>query len=515
MSLSTIKSGLFFYCVGLILRGDIANAAAQDLPDLATIARGIAINQDSLRNLEIKHFILKEEQRPSDTAEWEPIKQTVEGNAWYDGLPNSKVRIQITRRISEWQNGLAPWIEQQQDVGYDGQMGRVVNIRSGPPGRLSDCNTAQLLPGVPVQIHDAIQPYADGTAFCLNYFSIPDTKNRSLAKIFSDAARLGAKWPIQWETIYGVKTIKVTDGTPAYGGFLFWFDPNAGYALRKFQSEYRLPGKDWVLQREMEIPDLIEAGKGFWFPSRAICIQPYYGKFGWQIRLSYHVEKVIANNPSFDPHVFTVPFPPNYFVSDEVNGGSFYTKSAKATENAIDRAVAKLKDEDLSHLPTSTNPSAIANVPMDNIQQESVVSLTHRFPAAIAIVLAILGAAVLIFVVGVWRRFHARLRLVLMAAVLCTAGVGRAAYADEMLDPTGDVVEPNCGVYDTCFCLRWFGRAAGIRDVGRLLHSGDRLEQRCSLEEMQIAFADYNIEATGLRADNLNDHQSFRSGRQE
>ena len=350
-----------FCLLFLSLLGKGGQAIAQ-VPNLDSVAVAIQNAQNSILNVEIDHFAMTEDERPGDSGAWKRIPQKRTGNAWYNGLPGSQVRIQRDEIIGG-DPGVMPWSESCTDTGFDGQTGRHLVSRFGPPGKLFDRLEAGIYPTRPPMLNDPLQPYADGTAFCLNFFHLDDPQNRSLGQIFADGARSGQHWPITSDTIFGIQTVKVSCES-SVANFYFWFDPSKGFALRKYLVKFRKRDASWVLDRQMEIAELMEGAKGIWFPIAATCIERYVDKPGWQLRLSFHADKVVINNPTFDPQIFTVPIPAGCVVSDRVNGTIFRTSSANAISEAIDSEAKQLKSTDVplrSEPPQPALPVASAS----------------------------------------------------------------------------------------------------------------------------------------------------------
>jgi hypothetical protein len=378
------------------------------LPDLKTIATALKA-QSSLMNVQIVHFSLKEDKRTPGSAAWVPMQEAMHGNAWYDGLPGSKVRIQLDYISRGF--GSTPWIEEALDVGYDGQTMREVDLRYGPPGRQRNIRRGAIVAGPPdpstnplVTIGvDPLLPYADGTGFSVNFFQVNGQPKQSLADFFLDVAKEGSGgWPIQWDTVAGVKTVKVT----VLGGWYFWFDPSAGYALRKFIAAIPDQTGNGSLVQELDVSELAEAAPGIWFPVRATCVQPMIGEFGSYIRLTYQADKVIVNDPSFDSHVFTVPIPLRCFLHDAINGRTFVVKSASDVDDSIKADIALLKTPN-KFAPATVPSAAMPLRPMKADAPGDVFDTTY----AVAIAGSLLVVLLLLWsIVSLWRRRTNRLR---------------------------------------------------------------------------------------------------------
>ena len=91
--------------------------------------------------------------------------------------------------------------------------------------------------------------------------------------------------------------------------------------------------------KDMEVPEITEAAKGVWFPTRGLDIERDYNQQQpeAQIKFSFTCKRVAINNPNFDGHVFTLSFPPKCWVDDEVHRTAYTTASTQAVGQNMEK----------------------------------------------------------------------------------------------------------------------------------------------------------------------------------
>jgi hypothetical protein len=317
--------------------------AAESPSDLATITARVAQAEHHLNNLEIRGFSLLIDVRTSEDLPWRRERQTSEGDAWYNGLRASKVRVNM-REVQPWDNPATPMLETQSDIGWDGTVGHTVNVRFGAPGHPADWSYALISNSVPPRIEAGHmqQAYADGTAFTLNYYR-DESFDGPLSAVFERVIAKKASMAISWDTIYGAKTIRVADGDGVLSRAAWWLDPDRDYAIRRVEEWSKAdPAGPRQSLANVEVPEMVEAGPGVWFPIRATREEAYHLGFR---KFTFQAKRIVANNPNFDEKIFTVPIPPRYMVRDETTGKTFYTVDPKATTQSVDQAVKALHDQ--------------------------------------------------------------------------------------------------------------------------------------------------------------------------
>lgn len=149
-------------------------------PELEELLQHLEKAERSIENIHVVNFSLTTELKGPGQTEWTPWEFAIAGSAWRTGIPESKARVIVTRRVMEWEDGPVPWTHASEDLGYDGRFGRIAHHAAGPlKHRPEPDKTAELLPDAPVLLHNRFQTYADGSGFTLAYLVEPGSKRLS------------------------------------------------------------------------------------------------------------------------------------------------------------------------------------------------------------------------------------------------------------------------------------------------------------------------------------------------
>lgn len=143
---------------------------------------------------------------------------------------------------------------------------------------------------------------------------------------------------------------------------IIWFDPNHGYAYL---------GKESVLRGKMveseRITELAEAAPRVWFPLRAWRETPTQDPSASKglHRYTYAAKAVVANDPAFDPAIFTIAVPANYEVIDmkpaPVLEATRFPATAPTAQGALEQKNRRRSSANLKQLGLAMQLSANEN----------------------------------------------------------------------------------------------------------------------------------------------------------
>jgi len=291
-------------------------AAGQTLPapTLDEVISGIAAAERSLMNVKIEAELFQEE-RPSSTDPWKRNGVYVNSTAWYNGMSNSKARVDVHREVLKWEDGPASHGEESYSLGFDGQFGRVVTHKSGAVDDTFDAKEAQILPDAPATLHDQWRDLSTGAAFSL-YFLF-NRRNKTTSEMLKIIKQADPTVMTSRERYQGADCVKISmmDGRRCY-----WFDLERGYAYRgRLETRTAKDGRQ-VLSTSTVVTRVVEAAPGIWFPAEVTQVFSLPEPDRRDIRTVFKASQVKANDPSFDEEIFTVPIPPDYLVNDTVSG---------------------------------------------------------------------------------------------------------------------------------------------------------------------------------------------------
>jgi hypothetical protein len=187
-------------------------------------------------------------------------------------------------------------------------------------------------------LSDSRTPYATGAAFNLIYATYGEEKKfKNVPGWLREMVRNGTKIGITRESVRGIAAVRLTPISRVPGSEVgLWLDPARGYALLKQVMIVPYDQQRPFFER-MEITELAEAAQGIWYPVAAIFEELTGKNHQDRVRFTYRARRVIANDPKFDPAVFTVPIPAGYRVADDTTAEAQIDKAfiyMGGTENA-------------------------------------------------------------------------------------------------------------------------------------------------------------------------------------
>ncbi|MGE5612409.1 MAG: M56 family metallopeptidase, partial [Bacillota bacterium] len=323
-------------------RANGSEGRAGDVPTLEEIAKALTEAEGKIANLQIQGFEMTQENLPAGAKAWQASPIRWAGTAWYDKPTGNRGRVNFDHHVLKWEGGWTPWLDSQEDVGFDGKTSRWVTHTvatvdaAGVADEFKDSRRARITKHNP--LIDESMPYATGTAFNLLYTDYGEEKKlKYVPGWLRGMVRNGTKMNITRESVRGIAAVKLSLIPPARGGqFGLWLDPARGYALLKQEIVMPLDGQGVLFERK-EITELAEAAPGIWYPVAASFEEAKGKNHQDRVRLTYRARKVIVNDPKFDPAVFTVPIPAGYQVADETKAESQIDKAFMylgGTENA-------------------------------------------------------------------------------------------------------------------------------------------------------------------------------------
>ena len=481
---------VFASCSVLRARAVATSAPAVD-PALERILEKLESAERGIMNVQVIDFSLTSERLEPGTTQWTPWEFAINGTAWRNGLRNSKARVIVTRRVMEWENGLAPWVQLSEDIGYDGRFGRIARHSGGPMGgRPVPTHTGEILADPPAALNDRYQEFADGTSFTLAYGM--DDKGTLLSQSIRKASAAGRKLLVSEVVVGNEHFVRIANTNPTYPVF-YLLDPSRGYALRGVEKTVRKNGA-WDVIEKIDISKLTEAAPGIWFPLQAIWEGRRPSNLAERLRFHYKASSVIVNDPNFDEAIFTVPFPDGYRVVDSPGATQFVAGGKKSdVARSVDRSIVEARGD----LPLPSARPAASHAPAHDHRWWLVAIVTTSF----AFVLA-----------GVFTARHLRKsRASRVISVLTAAGgiiVSSAngswgqVHSRQDNDP---YVRRNCGVALGYFTLQWYNKPLDIATVGLRLNAGAEFENRCSFADLKRVFEDNGLSVAAVKTDRLSD----------
>lgn len=301
----------------------------QELKELAVIIQAV---EKGLSNIKIESEAW-EEHSTSASGPWQRTPIYWSSTAWFSGDWSSrrwnadqhtfethiqgKARVDVHKRVLEWQEGLAPYGESSYSVGFDGRYGRMARHTVGHSGKTRPVKEGKLLSEAPRSLE--IIAFT-GTRFSLQFCESEIYKFSKMFELASDPnSKVAEEIKFAREEFEGTECIKISS---KFGNLRYWLDPSRGFALRGKKSIDIFEDGHEELVEFKKVSKLKEVAPGIWWPMEAsIVSRPATGK-PWR-RFVYRASNVVANDPNFDESIFTVPFPDGYLIDDKVAGKKY------------------------------------------------------------------------------------------------------------------------------------------------------------------------------------------------
>ena len=310
--------------------------ASQPSPDQGALIKQLGDSESQLLNVSMS-FDSWQERRTSDAGRWRKTDVALRGHAWYNGIPNTKARINFDSEVLDWNDGESAMHESSYDAGFDGKTGRLVRRTSGPSGRVTPTRTGEILPKAPSVLRSGWYAFATGIGCSRFYVPDADGRDRPLSKVLQAYARRGGLETAR-EKIDGVSAVRLTLKCVPKTKTSYWLDPSRGYALIRSDVDFEgRPEQSYSLH----VTKVAELAPGLWFATEGYREYQDRKQPGTMLRTWFRTSDVKANDSHFDESIFTIVFPEGYHVDDQVAGISNVSgePGIRDPETDLDRAV--------------------------------------------------------------------------------------------------------------------------------------------------------------------------------
>jgi hypothetical protein len=493
----------------------LADGNGSTLPTLEEIVREATFSERRLLNLHVVSEVSSLRRMPQEEA-WEPAPERMKVEAWYDGLRDSRARVEIRDEVSGWINGPAPYSRDSFSVGFDGTQGRIAHHMTGPSDEPFPARRGEILPDRPAMLGASTTP-ASGLAFSL--YGYDDGRGKSLTEIFQQILSIGFPMDISREELLGVPCIRVS-GKGNGVEETYWLDPARGMALIGYDRIELNEDGSRTASPSIRVTRLVEAGEGIWYPVEAYREEPEWSfegdpmaggmrrhATGATVRHIYKAELAVANDPDFKEDVFEVEFPPGYMIQDRRTGMIFPSGPDPETlSESLDKMVEDVRLLDATSQPSSAGTFA---APRQTDRPATTAPAEDQYrPSAMRWAGPVIGL-VAVFAVAFGVAFRRKRRTIvvflLFLAAWCFQGPAVAQSR-----PNSDVpYVSNCGVNLTYMALNLFHREMPMADVVAELGAGPAMVRNCSLGDMKGLFENHGLQVKGCKADTLEEACAF------
>lgn len=498
--------------------GPLVSGETLTVPTFDEVISGIAAAERSLINVKIEAETFEEE-RSSSTEQWKPNGVYVRSTAIYNGMPKSKARIDIHSEVLKWEQGLASHAEESYSVGFDGRFGRVARHKTGAVGKMADLKQAEILPDAPDDLRDGWRDLSTGAAFALNFLfnqkGIPASEMLKTTKADPSIK-------ISRETYQDSDCVKIS---MMDGRRVFWFDLERGYAFRG--CDYIRIEEDGrrVVFKASVVTRVVEAAPGIWFPAEAYQLFSPREPNRLENRIVFKASQVIANDPSFNEEVFTVPIPSDYIVFDKVSGIT-YKKNMYEEKllQLLDQTVATVMGDSAEVTGLPSEEPEVGNSPVtaskiDVLESEGVPLQKDTVPEGTAVqkgfrilwlfgFLVLIGLASVTVSVVIKKQESAKAVTMLCLLMGCTcvprldaATMDADIVMEALRGPKDTEANLNCGLNVAYISLRCVGYVPSFSELTTKLNLNENLTRPLSFMELKNCLEAYGVKVKGLRAD--------------
>jgi len=340
-----VKFVYFVFSALLLLVNDItAEETASELSvgEVTVVGQSMRAVEDSLLNVRIDSNAWVE-QGPSPSGPWERTPVCLSSTGYFGGTSSSQARLDIHKIVLKWTDGAAPYLEESSSVSFDGVQGRRRDISSSHSGKSFDRNSGSILPEPPIELKSSWYDKMIGVYASLffHYRDMPEPFPKRFSVSFEAAAdpnsflsalaaadpkylnRKPLKSKVVLEELRGIQCIKAACIPDDSFRQEWWFDPNRGFALLRFDNLRKDQDGNERVKSSIDVTKLEEVAENIWWPMEAYFVDcPHETDKPWK-RIVYRASNVVANDPNFDESIFTVPFPDGYLIDDQVAGRKY------------------------------------------------------------------------------------------------------------------------------------------------------------------------------------------------
>jgi RNA polymerase sigma factor (sigma-70 family) len=271
---------------------------------LAQLIRGLQANETKISNIRIRSTIRWEKWNVKTQA-WDYAGDAAL-TAWYDGKPNGKARIDYQHSVAPWIQGAGPFSWSVEDLAFDGQNERWLQLEVGTPD-----HPAKILPHGQISRSSRFSGEATGSGWDLTIYADADQGVRLSSLLLSLSSVELKSCEARHAEFEGTDCIELKAGNR-----ISYFDPARGYAYLG-AMEFR---SGQVFYRQT-IQELSQPTPGVFYPIRALLEYSHptlpTDPPGTKSRATFQAQSVDANDPNFDPAIFTLPWPPGTAVWDQ------------------------------------------------------------------------------------------------------------------------------------------------------------------------------------------------------
>jgi hypothetical protein len=319
-----ISFAVIFVNCGLVRAGEVKDKLSPQ--EINELIPQIQAAESRLLNIKVDSEAWVET-RASQSETWQRTPVCCSVTAWLKPDAERKARVDVHKNVMKWENGAAPYIEENYSVSYDGQVGKTLINTTSHSGKSTAIKQASIIPNAPERLRAKSIDSCTGARYTLQFFFGEGDNFKAFSELFrvsiSPKALEANVFEVTREEFQNVDCIKFNLGGRDWGHLSYWLDPSRGFAFLGHDNVAILKdGKESVISR-IRVQQLKEVAENVWWPTEATIESDPREPNDPYNRTVYKATKVVANDPNFDESVFSTAFPKGYTVDDKITGKTY------------------------------------------------------------------------------------------------------------------------------------------------------------------------------------------------
>jgi len=306
---------------------------------LLSILNNVDAAQQQITLDDLKNIILEAENKLANVRmDGEYIAETWDKNnnkwdfagesivtGWFPNVPGSKFRIDYQKQVLLWEDGTAPFTEEEFIVTYNGRATQKLHEKTGAQGNPIEEHRGSIR-SERYKIH-AIGAMATGWEFSI--YGYGDRYGKRFSELFfggDDSAlsqlSLDKSKYVGRECLVLVVTSSISSATIASKHY---FDILKNYTLRG----YEYIDLDGEIGRRVSVEEIKEVAPGIYYPTKATKIEYIRGEPF--VKSQYKGKNIIVNDPEFSDDLFSIKWPDGTFIHDYISDVRFVVGPSENT----------------------------------------------------------------------------------------------------------------------------------------------------------------------------------------
>lgn len=312
--------------------------------DRHEFAKAVRTSESLLHNLTVSSSTKSEDWDASKNVWTYSGESEVEGV--FVGKPGSLAVLSM-KSVRTWIGGPEPFSVDKSIVAYNGRVGQVLELSRGSSKAPVLAKRGQILAKRP----DEIWRFGGTvTGWRLSLYGALDNTGQSLSELIESEANSPGTVSAGYVKENDTTLLRLEVKDDLSGMPRVWFlDPKRGFALIRYQQLFSngKPFDEWIVE------ELKEVSPGVFYPSRASGGSTSIKGIPLS-RATFVAKKVTANTENFDDSVFTIDWPADTFIEDQISQKIFrVSKETKELQEYIGNQAVEARSQVAATRPST------------------------------------------------------------------------------------------------------------------------------------------------------------------